>query len=75
MFYLLYTSECNPQLLVWDLDSRSNSTDITVPVYSSLDDIICAMLSDGTYVSGYDSSFGDTITNIPDPDNYDWGVL
>lgn len=75
MFYLLYTSECNPQLLVWNLDSRSNSKDITVPVYSSLDDIICAMISDGTYVSGYENNFGDTITNIPDPDNYDWGVL
>ena len=33
------------------------------------------MISDGTYVSGYENNFGDTITNIPDPDNYDWGVL
>ena len=75
MFYLLYTSECNPQLLVWDLDSKSNNADPDIPVYSSLDDIISAMLSDGTYVSGYESDFGDTVTNIPDPDNYDWGEL
>lgn len=75
---LLYTAQCNPQILVWSLDDGKNDSNTDIPSYSSDEELIKVLIDNDTYVSPYDATdetYGADVTLIPDPDSYDWGNL
>lgn len=75
LMLLLYTSQCNPEILVWSLDEASNTTNTSFYSASSNDELIELLKSDDLYTSSYPDDYGAENTLIPDTQAYDWGEL
>ncbi len=73
VMFLLYTEECNPEILIWKLDSKTEANE-ELSTYYNEDDLISYMEEKGTYDNGYDDDYGSTVSLIDDS-NYDWGEL
>lgn len=56
MMILLYTAQCNPEILVWSLDKGHNDTQASITSYSDSDSLFQALRDAGTYVSPYDTA-------------------
>lgn len=56
MMILLYTAQCNPEILVWSLDKDHNDTQASITSYSDSDSLFQALRDAGTYVSPYDTA-------------------
>ena len=56
MMILLYTAQCNPEILVWSLDKGHNDTQASITSYSDSDSLLQALRDAGTYVSPYDTA-------------------
>ena len=56
MMILLYTAQCNPEILVWSLDKGHNDTQASITSYSDNDSLFQALRDAGTYVSPYDTA-------------------
>ena len=56
MMILLYTAQCNPEILVWSLDKGHNDTRTSITSYSDSYSLLQALRDAGTYVSPYDTS-------------------
>ena len=56
MMILLYTAQCNPEILVWSLDKGHNDTRTSITSYSDSDSLFQALRDAGTYVSPYDTA-------------------
>lgn len=56
MMILLYTAQCNPEILVWSLDKGHNDTQASITSYNDSDSLFQALRDAGTYVSPYDTA-------------------
>ena len=63
MMILLYTAQCNPEILVWSLDKGHNDTQTSITSYSDSDSLFQTLRDAGTYVSPYDTSSIDECTD------------
>ena len=63
---LLYTAQCNPEILVWSLNDGTNDTGAKIDAYSYSDTLTQALRDNGTYISPYSALnqniFGDNDT-------------
>ncbi len=50
---LLYTAQCNPEILIWSLDKGKNDTKAEITSYNDCDTLLQALRDDGSYVSPY----------------------
>lgn len=73
MFFLTYTQDCMPELLVWKLESSDDNNPALTRFDSEENLFLWQNLNNSS--SGTDSNYGSTITMIPDTKNYDWGNL
>ena len=65
---LLYTAQCNPEILVWSLDDGKNDTGTNISTYSDIDILTQALRDNGTYVSPY-ALFGQNDNSDANSDN------
>lgn len=63
MMILLYTAQCNPEILVWSLDKGHNDTQASIMSYNDSDSLFQALRDTGTYVSPYDTANIDEVTD------------
>lgn len=82
-FFLVYTADCMPKLLVWNIDEAKNDTDVKLKSYSTVTEAENAIAA-GTansldkpraIVTEYPDDFGHDVTRIKNTDTYDWGEL
>lgn len=72
VFNLVYTEQCHPYLLIWDLSKETkDGTDLAL--YDSYDSIAFNEVEDLSEY--YGENYGYHFTNIPDAANYDFGDL
>ena len=50
---LLYTAQCNPEILIWSLDKGKNDSKAEITSYNDCDALLQALRDDGSYVSPY----------------------
>lgn len=50
---LLYTAQCNPEILIWSLDKGKNDSKAEITSYNDCDTLLQALRDDGSYVSPY----------------------
>lgn len=50
---LLYTAQCNPEILIWSLDKGKNDSKAEITSYNDCDTLLQALRVDGSYVSPY----------------------
>ena len=50
---LLYTAQCNPEILIWSLDKGKNDSKAEITSYNDYDALLQALRDDGSYVSPY----------------------
>lgn len=50
---LLYTEQCNPEILIWSLDKGKNDSKAEITSYNDCDTLLQALRDDGLYVSPY----------------------
>ena len=50
---LMYTAQCNPEILIWSLDKGKNDTKAEITSYNDCDTLLQALRDDGSYVSPY----------------------
>ena len=50
---LLYTAQCNPEILIWSLDKGKNDRKAEITSYNDCDTLLQALRDDGSYVSPY----------------------
>ena len=50
---LLYTAQCNPEILIWSLDKGKNDRKAEITSYNDRDTLLQALRDDGSYVSPY----------------------
>lgn len=50
---LLYTAQCNPEILIWSLDKGKNDSKAEITSYNDYDTLLQALRDDGSYVSPY----------------------
>ena len=50
---LLYTEQCNPEILIWSLDKGKNDSKTEITSYNDCDTLLQALRDDGSYVSPY----------------------
>ncbi len=50
---LLYTEQCNPEILIWSLDKGKNDSKAEITSYNDCDTLLQALRDDGSYVSPY----------------------
>ena len=50
---LLYTAQCNPEILIWSLDKGKNDRKAEITSYNDCDKLLQALRDDGSYVSPY----------------------
>ncbi len=53
MMLLLYTAQCNPEILVWSLADGKNDCNAEIILYSDSDTLTQELRDNGTYVSPY----------------------
>lgn len=53
MMMLLYTAQCNPEILIWSLDKGKNDSKAEITSYNDCDTLLQALRDDGSYVSPY----------------------
>ena len=83
VFFLVYTAECMPKLLAWNLDEANNTTNFTLNSYSTISDTLTAVAAGTansidnprTIASDYPDDFGSEVTMISNISEYDWGEL
>ena len=82
-FFLVYTADCMPKLLVWNIDEAKNDTGVKIKSYSNITDVQNAVAA-GTansldraraIVTEYPDDFGHDVTKVKNTDIYDWGDL
>lgn len=47
---LLYTAQCNPEILIWSLDKGKNDSKAEITSYNDCDTLLQALRDDGSYV-------------------------
>lgn len=72
IMFLLYTEDCNPEILIWKLNG-TNNTESSITYFDNEDDLISYMKEKDIYISE-DNQTEYTVTQITDSD-YDWGEL
>ena len=50
---LLYTAQCNPEILIWSLDKGKNDSKAEITSYNDCDTLLQALRDYGSYVSPY----------------------
>lgn len=50
---LLYTAQCNPEILIWSLDKGKNDSKAEITSYNDCDTLLQVLRDDGSYVSPY----------------------
>lgn len=50
---LLYTAQCNPEILIWSLDKGKNDSKAEITSYNDCDTLLQALRDDGSYISPY----------------------
>lgn len=60
---LLYTAQCNPEILIWSLDKGKNDTKAEITSYNDCDTLLQALRDDGSYVSPYSATGTDDSTH------------
>ena len=50
---LLYTEQCNPEILIWSLDKGKNDSKAEITSYNDCDTLLQALRDNGSYVSPY----------------------
>ena len=50
---LLYTAQCNPEIIIWSLDKGKNDRKAEITSYNDCDTLLQALRDDGSYVSPY----------------------